>query len=206
MLSFARQIYRDQRAVAYIEFAFAFPVLLVTFCGGIELMNLAAVHVRLNHIAETAADNAARVRTQLDEADIANIFAGVELVGQSIDFTDKGRVVLSSIQDNGLSGTKEGQWIRWQRCDGNYDVEPKYGTEGIGKSDGTLSDGIGTKQQIGAAPGTALLFAEVTYQYDPLIFKGFIAPRVLRYEAAFNVRERTNFGITNVTGMTVKSC
>jgi hypothetical protein len=207
MLKLIRHLRRSEKGVAFVEFALSFPILVIVVSGGVEVANLALVHVRLNHIAETAADNAARVRTQMDEADINNIFTGVNLVGQPIDFTNKGRVILSSIQDNGLAGTKHGQWIRWQRCYGSYNVAPSYGTEGTGKTDGTLANGVGASgRRISAATGTAVLFVEVTYRYDPMIFRSFVASRTLRYETAFNVRERTNFGITNASGLTVHSC
>ncbi|HET8750208.1 MAG TPA: TadE/TadG family type IV pilus assembly protein [Sphingomicrobium sp.] len=207
MLKLAHQALRNERGVAFMEFALAFPILLVTVAGGIEVTNLAIVHTKLNHIAETAADNAARVRTQIDESDVAEIFSGVGLVGQSIDFQNKGRVVLSSIQDNEKTGSDHGQWIRWQRCYGNYSAASRYGTQGTGQSTGTLATGVGPAgRKITATPGTAIMFAEVTYQYDPMIFTGFLSSRVLRYETAFTVRERTNFGITNVDSLTVSSC
>ena len=207
MLKLIRQIRGSQEGVAFVEFALAFPILVIVASGGVELANLALVHVRLNQIAETAADNAARVRTQIDEVDIGTIFTGVNLVGQPIDFTNNGRVVLSSVQDNGLTGAKHGQWIRWQRCYGSYNVAPAYGTEGTGQSNGTLANGIGaTGRQISAAPGTAVLFVEVTYRYNPMIFKSFVSSRTIRYETAYNVRERSNFGITNATGVTVHTC
>jgi hypothetical protein len=207
MLKFANQAFRNERGVAFMEFALAFPILLVTVAGGIEVTNLAIIHTKLNHIAETAADNAARVRTQIDESDVAEIFSGVGLVGQSIDFQNKGRVVLSSVQDNGLTGANEGQWIRWQRCYGSYGAASRYGVEGAGRTNSSLAAGVGPAgRKIAASPGTAIMFAEITYQYDPMIFQGFITPRVIHYETAFNVRERTNFGITNTTSLPVNSC
>jgi hypothetical protein len=207
MLNFLRHLQKNEDAVAYIEFALAFPILVIIACAGIEVTNLALVHVRLNHIAETAADNAARVRTQIDEADITNIFTGVSLVGAPIDFQNKGRVVLSSFQDNGLTGSNHGEWIRWQRCYGSNSATPQYGTEGTGKTNGLLANGVGAVgRRITAANGTAVLFAEVTYRYDPMIFRSFVPSRTLRYETAFNVRERTNFGITNTSGVALHSC
>lgn len=48
--------------------------------------------------------------------------------------------------------------------------------------------------------------AEVSYDYDPVIFPKWMAQREIRYEAAFDVRERTELGITNVKGKPLKSC
>ena len=50
------------------------------------------------------------------------------------------------------------------------------------------------------------MFVEVVYDYDPMVFDMLIQPREIRYESAFNVRERTELGITNVKGKPVKSC
>ena len=203
-----RQLREDRRGVAMTEFALTLPIFLIALTGGIELTNLALVHLRLNHVAETAADNASRVRTQMDENDVAEMFGGIELEGQPIHFKEKGRLILSSVQDNGKSGNAKGQTIRWQRCHGGKTAKaPKYGKEGKGKSDATLKDGMGPPgRRILAQPGTAVMFVEVVYDYDPMVFDMLIKPREIRYESAFNVRERTELGITNVKGKPVKSC
>lgn len=207
MLKPRRELWNDRGGAAFLEFAIGFPVILLLIMGGLEITNLAVINVKLNHVAETSADNAARVRTQIDESNIDEILAGGVLVGQSINFDNKGRVVLSSIQDNDLSGSSRGQMIRWQRCIGKYKVAPRYGAEGRGRSDGSMSKGMGPPgRQIAAVPGTAVMFAEVTYRYDPVIFNNFISSRDIRYESAFNVRERSEFGITNVRGKPVRSC
>jgi hypothetical protein len=174
-----------------------------------EVTNLALVHLRLNHVAETVADNAARVRGQMDENDFDEIMAGIELEGESIDLADNSRIIVSSIQDNGQTDSaKKGQTIRWQRCHGGKTAKaPKYGKQGKGKSDNALKDGVGPAgRKIGAQPGTAVIFVEVAYDYEPMIFDDIIGAREIRYESAFNVRERTELGITNVKGKPVKSC
>lgn len=199
---------KDKSGVAMTEFALTLPIFLIALTGGIELTNLALVHLRLNHVAETAADNASRVRTQMDENDIAEMFAGIELEGKPINLKDKGRLILSSVQDNGKTGNAKGQTIRWQRCHGGKTAKaPKYGVEGKGKADNALKDGLGPPgRRIQAQPGTAVMFVEVAYDYEPMVFDMLIQPREIRYESAFNVRERTELGITNVKGNPVKNC
>ena len=198
----------DDSGVALTEFALTLPLFLILIMGGLEVTNLALVHLRLNHMAEATADNASRVGSQMDENDIAEIFAGLQREGTSIDFANKGDVVLSSVQDNGETDSKKkGQTIRWQRCLGKKKTPPAYGKEGKGKSDNALKNGIGPPgHQVAAQPGTAIMFAEVTYDYQPMIFAEIFGSRQLRYESAFNVRERTELGITNVRGKPVKSC
>ena len=199
---------KDRRGVAMTEFALTLPIFIIALTGGVELTNLALVHLRLNHVAETAADNASRIRTQMDENDIAEMFGGIELEGKPIKLAEKGRIILSSVQDNGRPGNGKGQMIRWQRCHGSKTAKaPRYGKEGKGKSDNSLKHGMGPPgRKIAAQPGSAVMFVEVTYDYDPMIFDMLIPAREIRYESAFNVRERTELGITNVKGKPVKSC
>lgn len=197
----------DERGVALIEFAITLPLFVILLTGGLELTSLALTHLQLNRTAETMADNASRVRMQMDEFDISQIFEGVELQGESIDLATKGRVVISSIEDNGKLGSARGQKIRWQRCTGAKVKAPRYGREGKGASDNSLKDGIGPPgRRIAAQPGTAVMHAEVVYDYEPQIFSGVFAPHEIRYETAFNVRERDELGISNVKGRPVKGC
>lgn len=198
----------NQAGVAMTEFAVTLPLFVLLLTGGMELTNLALTHLKLNRVAETVADNAARVRVQMDEFELGQIFEGVEIQGETIDLKDKGRVVLSSLQDNGKNGAAKGQQIRWQRCTGaKTGKAPKYGREGKGKNDNALKNGVGPPgRRIAAQPGTAVMYAEVVYDYEPMIFTGIIPAREIRYEAAFNVRERDELGITNVKGKPVKSC
>lgn len=202
-----RDLVHHSRGVAMTEFAVTLPLFVFLIMGGLEVTNLALIHLRLNHVAETTADNASRVRSQMDESDIDEIFTGAQVEGKSIDLDGKGRVILSSVQDNNQPGNGRGQMIRWQRCFGGKRIPPAYGREGKGQTDPSLKDGIGRPgRRIAAQPGTAVMFVEVAYDYDPMIFTGIIDPREIRYESAFNVRERTELGITNVRGKPIKSC
>lgn len=203
-----RDLALSKSGLALVEFAYALPIFLVLLLGGLEVSNLALTHLRINQIAMTVADNAGRVRTAIDETHIYEVFAGADLVGAPIDFVDNGRIVLSSLEPNGRTGSQEGQMINWQRCHGNFAVAPSYGTQGTGRTTSTLATGMGPAgNRIVSAEGTAVMFVEVTYQYRPAIFGGFgTAPTTIRYESAFNVRERTNQNITNTQGLALNSC
>jgi hypothetical protein len=211
MLTRAAHRLTDLRAatsgVAMIEFAYSLPVVLTLALGGLEATNLALAHLRVSQVAMTTADNAARVPTLMDESDIAEVFAGADVTGRSLDFTRHGRVVLSSLQDNGQSGTRQGQTVGWQRCYGQLSVAPAYAREGAGANDATLRSGMGPAgRQITAQPGTAVMFVEVTYDYQPLLAGSVFGPIQIRYETALNVRERTNLGISNTQSRAVASC
>ena len=186
----------------------AMPILLLMTFGGLEIAHMAMTHLRVNQIAITVADNAGRVRTGIDEANIYEVFSGANLIGESISFEDNGRIVLSSLEPNGMTGSDEGQVINWQRCFGDLDVTPNYGVQGSGADNAALADGLGQDgNKIQSAEGTAVMFVEVSYRYTPLVsgIPGW-GQQLIRYESAFNVRERTNQDITNVQNLTTKSC
>ena len=202
-----RQLWRDDTGVAFIEFAYAAPVFLVLVLVGLEVANLALAHMRVSHLAMTVADNAGRTMSGIDEAHIYEVFAGAAVIGQGIDFEPNGRVVLSSLEDNGLNGSRSGQKITWQRCWGDLDVDPAYGDEGDGATDASLPDGLGADgNRIAALPDTAVMFVEATYNYQPLVGTGWFTPPQIRYESAFNVRGRLNNNITNTQGLDQLTC
>jgi hypothetical protein len=200
-----RSILQDSSGVSMIEFGFALPIVVALGLGGLETANLALAHLRVSQIGMTAADNAARVRTTIDETDIEEVFEGARLVGEAIDFEANGRLVLSSLQHNGETGADEGQMINWQRCTGAQTaIDSAYGVQGDGRTDDSL-ESMGANPSIAAAPGTAIMFVEVTYNYQPL-FPNFMAAPQIRYESAFSVRERVNQDITNTTSIAVNNC
>ena len=202
-----RRLKRSEDGVAMVEFAMVAPVMAVLTIGGLELANLAITHMRVSEIANTVSDNAGRVTNGMDEANIYEIFAGAGVLGNSIDFEPDGRVVISSLQDNGGNGGARGQKIEWQRCWGDLNVAPKYGKQGKGKNDATLKDGLGPPgRRIKSENGNAVMFAEVSYKHTPLFLNGFIKERTIRYETAFNVRDSSNRTISNTQNLAVMSC
>ena len=202
-----RALRRSTSGVALTEFAFSLPILMSLLLAGLEVSNFALAHLRVNQIAMTVADNAGRVRTTMDESNVYEVFSGADVTGQSIDFNANGRIVLSSLQGNGKTGAQAGQMINWQRCHGSLSINPSYGRQDAGRNDATLATGLGrTGNKIVAAPNTAVMFVEVTYDYQPLISNRLFGPSRIRYESAFNVRERTNQNITNTQSLTVKTC
>jgi Flp pilus assembly pilin Flp len=202
-----RHLLRSEEGVAMVEFAMVAPVMAVLTIGGLELANLAITHMRVSEIANTVSDNAGRVTSGMDEANIYEIFAGAGVLGNSIDFEPDGRVVISSLQDNGGKGGAKGQKIEWQRCWGDLNVAPKYGKQGKGKNDATLKDGLGPPgRRIKSENGNAVMFAEVSYKHTPLFLNGFIKERTIRYETAFNVRDSSNRTISNTQNLAVMSC
>lgn len=222
---------RDCRSgVAFIEFAFALPVLLALGLLGLETANYAMANLRVSNIAMLTADNAARVRESIDEADVTELLTGAKMTGSNINFAPNGRIILTDLEPTTTGGK---QWVRWQRCDGalNYAATPSAlrpmtsagavitnGTEIYNSDRNTNSSnpssetkasltsvGSGTNV-ISAQAGTAVMVVEVAYNYQPVIPNSFLSGRRITYVSAFNVRQRTDQTLHNVGRITPKSC
>lgn len=193
----------DTSGLALLEFAFTAPVILLIGMAGMETANLAIAHLQVSQIAMLVADNASRARESIDEADIREIFTGVDLTGDTIDFSANARIILSSLERNGKAGADKGQWIRWQRCyGGNTRHSSSYGAENKGLNDSSLAAGIGpVGKKIFATGSSAINFAEVVYDYKPLVSDRFFGPTVIRYESAFVTRERDDQAMKNASAI-----
>lgn len=193
---FARRLNQDERGLAMIEFAVSLPVLLSLGLTGLEMAHYGVANLRVSQIAMTAADNAARVRETITEADVNELMEGAKFVGKDIDFGTNGRIILSSVENNAqTSDALKGQYIRWQRCAGMRNAASAYGPEGTGQNNAVLKDGLGpASNRIKASPGTAVMFVEVEYRYQALspFGKDLLGHKVLKYQSAFNVRQRVN--------------
>lgn len=186
---------RDNSGMAMVEFALSLPLLMTLILVGLELTNYVLANHRVRQIAAMTADNASRLRSQMSEAYVNQLFVGVQKAGAGMNFQTRGRVILSSVQNNAASN---GQWIRWQRCYGNLSRASKYGTQGKGQTDTSLP----TINGLVAQPGSAIMYAEAEYQYKPLILSSFLNNRRIVHETAFIVRQRTDFSISGSSAST----
>jgi hypothetical protein len=180
---------RDESGLAFIEFALILPVILLLGLVGIEIANFAIAHQRISQISMMTADNASRLRTQMTESYVKQLFTGVEKAGTELAFKDHGKIILSSVQNNAAGN---GQWIRWQRCFGSRAGLSKYGAQGTGQNNSTLADLNGLTAQA----GSAVMFVEVSYDYQPVIPHSPLEGTTIGYETAAVVRQRTDFGIS----------
>ncbi len=179
---------RDTSGLALIEFAISLPVALTLGLVGIELSNYAIANLRVSQIAMTVADNAARVRDSIDETDINELFIGARLVGDSINFADHGRIILSSLEPK-TSGTA-GQWIRWQRCYGLKNASSQYGVPTTMTASTLQGMGPSTRRIRRCRHGGDV--RRVVYDYQPIVSNRLLGNKTLRFESAFNVRQRND--------------
>ena len=175
-----------------VELGLSMPFLMGLSLAATEVVNLALIHVQLNQLAITVADNASRAKqTQVTgaprfrEYDVNQVFRAAALQGEDLDIPTRGRVILSSLQVNASGG----QWIAWQRCWGNNTWASRYGPQGTGAT-GTAFDGMGfTSTKMTADSGTAIMFVEIAYDYKPFFLGSILPAKLIRKEAALYVRD-----------------
>lgn len=182
----------DTSGVALTEFALALPLLLAAGLWGTETANLAITHMRVNQLAIHIADNGARIgdtstleNRKIYESDINDLLLGSNLQAGSLDFYDHGRVIISSLETHPDNGN---QYIHWQRCKGLKNHSSSYGNAGDGSV--TPLGGIGPAgEQVTAPPDGAVIFVEVSYDYQPLVSEKFVPNETISAVAVFIVRD-----------------
>ena len=208
----SRRLKDDTRALALLEFAFSFPLVMAMGGYGVEISNLALTHLRVSQYALNLADTASRVgidsglsTEQLREADINDVFQATRLESAGIKLTTYGRVTLSS-----LEGQSDGtQLLHWQRCIGiksGTGYDSSYGTAGSGTAGTVVAGGMGdtdrviptivacdTGSKVTSPPSSGVMFVEINYDYQPLLGKLFIGTNKIHYIASFIVRDKRDF-------------
>lgn len=209
MVSFERPLWtafhdllRSRKGLAFVEFAMCLPMLLLAGLAGLELTNLTMAYLRVNDIAMKVADNAARVRLSIDEADMKEVFLGAKQMGAEIDFGDHGRIIVSSIEpvmDNGSPPNVVNQYLRWQRCYGAHPANSTHGIEGQGATGTAEAAGYGVTggQKVVAAANTAVVLVEVVYDYQPIVSNRWFGSRTFRAVQSMPVRQRMDQVIKN---------
>lgn len=187
---------RSESGVALVEFAYSLPILVLLGFTGVEVANLVIANMRVSQITMTVADNLSRAKQsvplglpQLREVDVNDALLGAHIqAGNSLPLLTNGRIIVSSLQRNSANR----QTILWQRCKGKLEVTSDYGNEGATQpSSGTANfQGMGVgANRVQAEANSAIIFAEVVYDYHPLFGSWLLGNIRLRKEAAFYVRD-----------------
>ena len=189
-----RRMLRDSSAVAMTEFALATPLVLTLGLWGLETANLAITHMRVSQAAMHLADNASRIgetssltRRKIYEDDINDFFLGSNYqAGEAIDLYEFGRVIISSLQVE--EGTDMQQYIAWQRCKGRGQFQSDYGVQDTGKGDPSFQGMGPVGEEVFALKGEAVMFVEISYEYQPIVTDAFLTSREIKASSAYTVR------------------
>jgi hypothetical protein len=180
--------------LAMIELAYSLPVLMGVGMYGAEVANVAMVRMRVNQISMHTADNASRIgegsllsEKKIYESEINDLFVGADRqAGEYVDIYEHGRVIISSLEKH----SDGDQYIHWQRCKGKKVHQSSYGTAGA-SSPSRPVNGMGPAgAKVTAPDGQAVIFVEISYDYQPLISSTFTSTRTITTRGAFNVRDR----------------
>ena len=162
---------------------------------------MATAKMKTSQIAMSLADNASRlgqtdnnaVAPTVTETDVDAVLQGALLQGRSIGLEANGRVILSSLETDVYTGK---QYIHWQRCVGNGTNESAYGDEDDENGlVGTPIAGMGRAPNVVAAPaGSAVMYVEIYYTYNPLFLSPYGQIADFVEEAAFIVRDDRALG------------
>lgn len=206
--SFAKRLGRHNSGVALTEFAVIAPVFLTLGMGGFEVAHMATSNMKTSQIAMSLADNASRlgqtdnssVAPTITESDVDAVLQGALQQGKSIDLEENGRVILSSLEVDQYTGK---QYIHWQRCAGDGTSQSAYGDESTNNGLGaTTLAGMGRAPNVVAAPvGTAVMYVEVHFTYNPIFLSPFGRVASFVEEAAFIVRDDRDIGEYNEKGI-----
>jgi len=200
LLALLRRLGRDRSGLALIEFAYTLPVLLTLGLLGADVARLTVFNMQVSQVALSLADNASRlgqtdnsgITPTVREADVDAVIDGALRQGAPIDLQKNGRVILSSFE---YDADRKLQYIHWQRCRGGLGGQSSYGNDSTRNGlTGPRITGLGQgSQKITVGPGTAVMFVEITYRYDPLLGTPFgLGERMLRHEGAFLIRDDRN--------------
>jgi Flp pilus assembly protein TadG len=153
-----RRLDRDERGVAAIEFAMIVPIMFFLFVGAVEFSQAITVDRRVTQIASSTADLIAREKT-LTTGQMTGIMGIINHLVKPYDQT-KLKLTVTNVRAAMASATNT--TVCWSH-NHNGGVQ----TYAPGQSY-VLPTGI-------VEAGNSVIVAEVRYEYEPLIFKYFIA-------------------------------
>ncbi|MCP5397196.1 MAG: pilus assembly protein [Sphingomonadaceae bacterium] len=200
---------RDTSGVAAVEFAMILPLFISMGLVGTEVAYMSTVNMQVSQVALSLADNASRlgqtdnssVTPTVTESDIDSIMKGALQQGAYFDLEQNGRIILSSLEVDDDTGR---QYIHWQRCRGELAEESIYGDDGQNNGlHGPEITGVGSDtNKVTAEDGSAVMIAEIYYDYDGLFTNLLPSTPRFRQEAIFTIRDDRNLapGVTGSGG------
>ncbi len=166
-----RRFRRDQRGVAAVEFALIAPVMVLLYCGLVELCQAMISERKANHVASAVGDLVTQAET-VSISDMSDIFSIGSTIMQPFPTTDLAMRVTSITA--GSSGTIVVNWSR--------------SSNWTGSSTPTIPAGMSL------AVGDSLIVSEAKYKYTSIIKA--VIPNALNYSEAFYLRPRRSDKVT----------
>lgn len=172
-MRFWRRFGSDRRGVAAVEFALIAPVMILLYCGLVELCQAMIAERKANHVASAVGDLVAQAEA-VSTTDIGDIFSiGNTIMSPYSTSTLKMRV--TSVVANS-SGTPKVDWSRG------------YGGFAALNKDATVT------LPMTLAAGDSIVMSEAQYSYTSVM--RYVLPNALTYNEKFYLRPRRSDKVT----------
>jgi Flp pilus assembly protein TadG len=173
MIPFWRKFGKDRRGVAAVEFALIAPVMVLMYCGLVELCQAMIAERKANHVASAIGDLVTQADT-VSTTDLSDIFS----IGNTIMSpfpTSTLQMRLTSVTAD-VNGTPK---VVWSRASGGLTA---------------LAVGQGVTMPLTLAAGDSMVMAESKYQYSSVLH--YVLPNVLNYNESYYLRPRRSDSVT----------
>lgn len=190
-----------QDGVSTIEFALVVPVFMILGMYGAEIAWLNAASMEASQVALALADNASRlgqtdnsgVTPTITNNDVQSVLTGALEEGSDIGLAENGRVILSSLEVHPVTGK---QYIHWQKCMGQGKQASAHGKpDTTGSALSAIASGISLGgKKVTSSSNSAVMVAEVWYEYNGLFGTMFVQPITIHEQATIIVRDDRNVG------------
>lgn len=188
-------------AVSTTEFALVVPLFMILGMYGAEIAWLNAASMEASQVALALADNASRlgqtdnsgITPTITTSDVQSVLTGALEEGENIALAENGRVILSSLEVHPVTGR---QYIHWQQCLGSGRHNSAYGRPDLtGTAFAQIASGISLGGKTISSPNrSAVMVAEVWYEYHGLFGTMFVKPITIHEQAAVIARDDRNVG------------
>ncbi|AXU17975.1 pilus assembly protein TadE [Novosphingobium sp. THN1] len=200
-MTLLRRLLDRQDGVSTVEFALVVPLFMILGMYGAEIAWLNAASMEASQVALALADNASRlgqtdnsgVTPTVTSNDVQSVLTGALEEGSDIGLAENGRVILSSVEVHPVTGK---QYIHWQKCMGQRKQASAHGKpDATGSALSAIASGISLGgRKVTSSSNSAVMVAEVWYEYNGLFGTMFVQPITIHEQAAIIVRDDRNVG------------
>lgn len=200
-MTLLRRLLDRQDGVSTVEFALVVPLFMILGMYGAEIAWLNAASMEASQVALALADNASRlgqtdnsgVTPTITSNDVQSVLTGALEEGSDIGLAENGRVILSSVEVHPVTGK---QYIHWQKCMGQGKQASAHGKpDATGSALSAIASGISLGgRKVTSSSNSAVMVAEVWYEYNGLFGTMFVQPITIHEQAAIIVRDDRNVG------------